>query len=94
LYVLIAIILILLLLIMHRLYLAYYKGLNFFDPARKNVKFNAHSKFAAELFSFAQETGVDANVEHGGQNSVNDMESGDNYRAHNDEYNEEEHPDL
>jgi len=62
LYLLCLIIFVLLGLIAWRLYLAYAKGLSFFEPARTNVKYSPHQQYAADLFEEAQNTGVETNA--------------------------------
>jgi len=58
---LLVLLLIVLGLIIWRMYLAYAKGLSFLDPPRKNVKFDAASRFAAELFEESKQTGEENN---------------------------------
>ena len=62
LWLLLAIIVIVICLIIWRLYLAYSKGLNFFEPQRRNVKYSPHVQYAADLFEDAQIQGEETNV--------------------------------
>jgi len=57
-----AVILILLGMILHRLYLAHAGKGNLFDPTRKNYKYNPHEQYAAALLDDAAARDVDANV--------------------------------
>jgi hypothetical protein len=62
LWLLLAIILVLLGMILHRLYLAHAGAGNFFDPTRKNFKYNPHEKYAESLVAAAGDRDVDNNV--------------------------------
>jgi hypothetical protein len=63
LWVFLAIILILLGMILHRLYLAHAgKGGNFLDATRKNYKYNPHERYAAALVDMAKDREADDNV--------------------------------
>eukprot|EP00744_Colponema_vietnamica_P001216 GILI01002039.1.p1 GENE.GILI01002039.1~~GILI01002039.1.p1 ORF type:complete len:1867 (+),score=526.04 GILI01002039.1:402-5603(+) len=77
LWLLLAIIIIIIALIIWRLYLAYSKGLNFFEPQRRNVKYSPHEQYAADLFEDAQIEGEETNNPSGtGGNkrpSLNDL---------------------
>ena len=55
------IILLLLIGICFRLYLAHSQGLSFLDPVRTNVKYSPHAQFAADLFEESKATGVETN---------------------------------
>lgn len=63
-WLLLAIIFLLLVAIIYRLYLAYAKGLSFFDPPRKNIKFGAE-KYKEALFEEAQQDAVETNAPAG-----------------------------
>lgn len=74
LWLLCAIILLLLVAIVYRLYLAYSKGLSFFEPTRHNVKYSPHQQYAEDLFEEAQQTAVETNVAGGYQKpNINDL---------------------
>jgi hypothetical protein len=64
-YLLLVVILLLIVAIIYRLYLAYAKGISFFDPPRKNITFNAQARYAADLFDEAKkdEGAIDTNDE-------------------------------
>jgi len=73
LYLLCFIILVLLGLIAWRLYLAYSKGLSFFEPARTNVKYSPHQQYAADLFEEAQTTAIESNAPGYQRPNINDL---------------------
>jgi hypothetical protein len=61
LWLLVAIIAIILVAMVWRLYLAFSKGMSFFEPARKNVKYSPHEQYRQDLFEEAQTTAVETN---------------------------------
>lgn len=73
LWLLLAIIFLLLAGIMYRLYLAYSKGLSFFEPARNRKAFSPHQQYAQDLFESAKETAVETNTSTYNRPSLNDL---------------------
>jgi len=57
-----AIILVLLGMILHRLYLAHAGNLNFFEPTRKNYKYNPHERYATAIVDHARDRDEDTNL--------------------------------
>jgi len=62
LYIFLAIILVLLGMILHRLYLAYAGSGNIFEPTRRNYKYNPHERYAAAIVDDAAKRGDDTNI--------------------------------
>jgi len=62
LWLLVGIIALLIILIIHRLYLAWAKGLSFFEPTKNTVKYSPHQQYASSIFEDAQKVGEETNV--------------------------------
>jgi len=73
LWLLLGVIALLLLGIVYRLYLAYAKGLSFFEPTRTNVKYSPHQQYAEDLFEEAQQTAVETNTSNYQKPNINDL---------------------